>query len=452
MPVHVFVSDVERIGDLPPPKAPASPKVTLGTATGEAAPPLLNPTVVDQQLTFEQFVTRGVDPAPVIVIHELTGPDSRQIALGGRALPFRGSLKFAGEMRVENTPYTGYPKVNQTVLGATEDDTEMNGEWHDRFLLDPDEVSAVLRIATTGGADGTVGLSRTEIRTARDLCILFDDVRRSGRLLRVSWMHLQRLGRLAMFEQDWQNPHDVKWRMKFSWVGPDDQVGLPSPTRPSITGLAQALGTGYTDVHQATNFDAIGNLDPTFADRVDTLVGKLQATISSVGDAAESRISGATQTLDAVRRGISLAAQARDQAQDIIDAIDATTASAMLTGSTVKTAGTDLSGLTDQQALLDFIGLAPGDHIIAACQAVGAVRAARAMKHIAARQRFQFLRSIESDVLAIVTIGQNEDLRDIARQWYGTPDDWDEIRSFNGLTSSTAPAGSLIFVPTQRAR
>lgn len=451
MPVHVFVSDVERIGDLPPPKAPASPKVTIGTATGEAVPALLNPNVRDQQLSFEQFVTNASDPAPILVIHELTGSDSRQIALGGRALPFRGSLKFSGQMRLENTPYTGYPKVNQTVLGATEDDMEMNGEWHDRFLLDPDEVSAVLHVATTGGAEGTIGLSRTEIRTARDLCILFDDVRRSGRLLRVSWMHLQRLGRLAMFEQDWQNPHDVKWRMKFSWVGADDQVGLPSPTRPSITGLAQALGTGYKDVHQATNFDAIGNLDPTFADRVDTIVGRLQATISSVGDAAESRISGATQTLDAVRRGISLAAQARDQAQAIIDAINETVSSAMITGDEIETAGNDIAGLTDQQALLDFVGLDPGDSVIAACQAVGAVRAARAMKHIAARQRFQFLRSIESDVIAIVTIGQNEDLRDIARQWYGTPDDWDQIRSFNGLPSSTAPAGSLIFVPNRRS-
>ncbi len=447
MPVRIFVSDVQKISDLPAPKAPAPPQVTFGRATGESIPPLLNPNVRDQKLTFDQFITRASEPAPVLVIHDLTSTDSRQVALAGRALPFNGSMKFSGEMRLENTPYTGYPKVNQTVLGAMENDSEWNGEWHDRYLLDPDEVSAVLRADDSPNA-GTISLSRTELRTARDLCILFDDFRVSGHLLRVSWMHIQRIGRLQTFEQDWSNPHDVKWRMKFSWIGRDDQVGLPSPTRPSITGLAQALGTGYTDVHQATNFDGIGNLDPTFADGVDALVGKLQATIGSIGDAAESRIAGATQTFDAVRRGLSLAGQARDQAQDLIDTLDATTYSAMLTSSAIGTAGSSVSGLTDQRALADFIGLSPGDHVIAACQQVGAIRAARALKHIAARERWRLLRSVDGSIVAIVSIGQNEDLRDIAAQWYGSPDDWDQIRQFNGLSSSVAPAGSLIFVPT----
>lgn len=453
MPVRVFISDVERVGDLPAPKAPAPPQVTIGPGTGEAAPPpLLNPNVREKQISFDQFIERSTDPAPVLVIHELTGPDSRQVALGGRALPFRpGSLKFAGEMRLENTPYTGYPKVNQTVLGAIENDTEMNGEWHDRFLLDPDGPSAVLRQAVDSPDPGTIAMSRTELRTARDLCILFDDIRTSGRLLRVSWMHIQRLGRLQMFEQDWQNPHDVKWRMKFQWIGKDDQTGLPSPTRPSITGLAQALNTGYTDVHQATNFDGIDNLNPAFADKVDALVGRLQATIGSIGNAAESRISGVTQTLDAVRRGMSLAAAARDQAQELIDSLNETVSSAMVTGEDIRSAGSTLSGLTDQGALADFVGLDPGNDIIAACQRMGAIRAARALKHIAARERLRLLRTIESDVIAIVTLGQDEDLRDVARQWYGTADDWDQIREFNGLSSSTAKAGTLIFVPTLRA-
>jgi len=351
-------------------------------------------------------------------------------------------------MRLENTPYTGYTKVNQTVLGAIESDQEMNGEWHDRYLLDPDEVSAVLRSPSANPGEGTIGLTRTELRSARDLCVLFDDIRLAGRLLRVSWLHLQRLGRLAMFEQDWQNPHDVKWRMKFSWVGIDDDVGLPSPVRPSITGLAQALSTGYTSLHDATNFDALPNLEPSFADGVDAIVGRMQATIASIGDAAESRVSGATQTFDAVRRGISLAGQARDQAQQLLDALDATTYSAMVTSSAIQSAGVNATGLVGQGGLRIFEGMSPGDHIVAACQAVAAIRAARAMKHVAARERFRMLRSIESDVVAIVTIGADEDLRDIAAQWYGTPDEWDEIRKFNGLASSSAPVGSLIFVPS----
>jgi len=461
MPPTVFVSDVERIGDFPPGgklpkvaigKATRDPQVTFGAASGEAVQPLLSPIVRDQQLTFAQLVENMSDAAPALVIHELTGPDNRQVALAGRALPFRGSLKFIGEMRLEGTPYVGYPKVNQTVLGAQEQDTEMNGEWHDRFLLDPSEVSAVLRASVDSPDAGTIALARTELRTARDLCILFDDILVSGRLLRVSWAHIQRLGRLAIFEQDWQNLHDVKWRMKFEWVGRDDQVGLPSPTRSTIVGLAQALSSGYVDLHQATNFDDVADLvDAGYADQLDTLIGKARATIDNIGSAVETRISAATNALDAVRRSLSLATEVRDQAQNVIDSINETVAAALFTAGAVRGSGDGFtSAIQSPGAFADFTGIDPGQQIAAACQLLGAVRAARALKHIAARQRFQVLRNLESDVIAIVRLRTQEDLRDLAKQWYGTPDAWDEIRSFNGLTTSVVPAGTLIFIPTLR--
>lgn len=453
----VTISDIQRIGDLPPdgkiPKTVAAPKVTLGEATGEGVPSLLSPVVRDQKLAFSQLIEKMSDAAPTLVIHELSGPDNRQVALAGRALPFRGSLKFIGEMRVEGTPYVGYPKVNQTVLGAQEQDTEMNGEWHDRFLLDPDEVSAVLRASVDSPDPGTIALSRTELRTARDLCILFDDIRVSGRLLRVSWMHLQRLGRLTIFEQDWQNPHDVKWRMKFEWVGRDDQVGLPSPTRSTLVGLAQALSTGYVDLHQATNFDDVSDLmDAGYADSVDAAVGRMRATIDNIGSSIETRVSAATNALDSVRRALALATEVRDQAQNLIDSINEAVYAAMFTAGAVKNTGDGItSAVQSPAAFVDFTGIEPGDQIAAACQAIGATRAARALKHTAARQRLQTLRSLESDVVAIVHLRAQEDLRDLSQQWYGTPDDWDQIRSFNGLSSSVAPAGALIFVPTLRA-
>ena len=455
----VIFSDAQRIGDLPPtggklPKvelgtATRDPAGSFGTATGNAVPALLSPIVRDHQLTFAQLVENMSDAAPVLVIHELTGPESRQVALAGRALPFRGSLKFIGEMRLDSTAYVGYPKVNQTVLGAQEQDTEMNGEWHDRFLLDPGEVSAVLRAAVDSPEPGSIGMARSELRTARDLCILFDDIRLSGRRLRVSWAHIQRLGRLAIFEQDWQNLHDVKWRLKFEWVGQDDKIGLPSPTRSTIVGLAQALSSGYVVLHQATNFDDLaGSMDAGFADRIDRGVGRLRATIDSIGSAVETRVSAATTAIDAVRRSLSLATEVRDQAQNLIDAINGTVAAAMLTVGAVKSAGDGVTGAVQSPgAFADFTGIDPGSQIAAACQLVGAVGAARALRHLAARQRFGVLRNLDSNVIAIVRLREQEDLRDLARQWYGTPDSWDEIRRFNSLSSSMAPAGTLLFIP-----
>jgi hypothetical protein len=430
-----------------------SPTAAFGTPTAERATPLLPAAGATQKLTLSQVIVKNDDAAPVLTIHELSGSENRQVVLGGRALPFRGSLKFIGEMRIESTPYVGFPKVNQTVLGAQEQDTEMNGEWHDRFLDDPDGASAILRASVDSQTTGEISLSRTELRSARDLCVLFDDIRLSGRLLRVSWLHIARIGRLAIFEQDWQNEHDVKWRMEFDWIGKDEQIGLPSPARSSLVGLAKALNTGYVELHDATNFDSLDTLEPGFADAIDSRVGKLQRTIEDIGNAVETRVGAATNAIDAIRRAVSLAAFARDQAQDVLDSLGSVPAAAMLTNSAVQNAQRSITGVVlGQESLGDFTGLDPGKQISASCQQMAAIRAARAMRHIAARQRFQALRSLDSDVVAIVHLRAEEDLRDLARQWYGTPDDWDQIRSFNGMTSSVAPAGSLIFVPTLRAQ
>jgi hypothetical protein len=50
-----------------------------------------------------------------------------------------------------------------------------------------------------------------------------------------------------------------------------------------------------------------------------------------------------------------------------------------------------------------------------------------------------------------VILRADQDLRELAEIWYGNPDAWPEIRKFNGMDSSTAPVGSVVFIPTQRA-
>ena len=42
-----------------------------------------------------------------------------------------------------------------------------------------------------------------------------------------------------------------------------------------------------------------------------------------------------------------------------------------------------------------------------------------------------------------------QDLRDIATRFYGTPGDAEKIRKFNGFTTYSPPAGTLVFVPAE---
>jgi hypothetical protein len=44
-----------------------------------------------------------------------------------------------------------------------------------------------------------------------------------------------------------------------------------------------------------------------------------------------------------------------------------------------------------------------------------------------------------------------QDLRDLAQRWYGSPDDWNEIRTFNNFSSSVVPAGTVVFIPALSA-
>lgn len=437
--------------------AQRGPSVTLGHATGVSQPIIRN-----NQLTLDQLIDLNAAPSsvPVLVIHDFTG--GRQIALGGRALPFRGSIKFISNQRIDEGEYTGFPRVNQTVLGGREGDTEMNGEWHDRYLDDPAGPSAILRSTVDNGDASDIGFSRTELRTGRDLCELFEDIVYRGRPLKVLWAHLFRLGRLTSFEQDWQNLHDVKWKMTFKWIGREEQFGMPSPARTTLVGLSQAFKASYSDMHAATNFDGLDGLDAGFADRVDTFTGKIKRAVAEAETTVERRVSAVSDQRDALLRATSIATYVRDQAQQLIDVMDSATYPAMLAVQQPNSLVPD--GFRDTDALTDFdfgksgrlienlTSAPPGQAVAAACQQRAAVRAARQMRHTAARQRFAAIRSLQQDALGTVILRDGKDLRDLSRDWYGNPEDWEQIRQFNGFSGVSPPAGSLVFIPNPGTR
>lgn len=444
--------------------AQRDPKVTLGTPSAERqrrtftlkdiAPPRTT------SLTLQQAIEQG-GTSVSLFINELTGTQ-RNISLTGRAVPFKGSIKFASKMRLDRGEYTGFPRINQTVLGASENDTEMNGAWHDRFLGTP---SAFVSEQVPEGvtiSDGEALLKNNTLLTARDLCDLFEDVVYRARPLRVIWLHLRRLGRLTLFEQNWLNPHDVEWKMTFEWIGRDEQVGLPSPAQTTLVGLAQAFKSSYADVHAATNFDNLEGLDTGFGDRVDAITGKIKRAVAEAESAVEQRVSAVSGQRDALLRATSVATYVRDQAQQLIDAMDGATYPAMLAiqqpNSLVPDNFRDRDTLTDIDVgrsgrLIENLTTAPpGQAVTAACQQRAAVRAARQMRHTAARQRFAAIRSLQQDSLGTVMLRQGQDLRDLSRDWYGSPEDWEQIRRFNGLSGVSPPAGTLVFIPNPGTR
>jgi hypothetical protein len=439
---------------------PKAPDVSIGRVTSVGAPVL---TVVrapgNRNLTLAEAIAQAGSDNPPLVITELTG-HGRIIQLSGRALPYKGSLKFTSEQRIDEGEHTGYPRINQTVLGGREMPTEMNGAWKDRFLGDVSGgPQAILQDFVPDGvsvpADSPLSVT-SSLLTARDLAELFEDIAYSGRPLRVQWAHLRRTGRLTTFEQNWIDLHDVEWKATFKWMSRDERTGLPSPARTTLTGLASEFRSAATDLHDGTNFDGIDDLDPSFADAIDGLIGTIEGAVSGIGDAIETRISAISDTTDSLRRATTIATYVRDQAQQLIDTLDGVVYPAML-------AAQDPTSITpdafSRDALSDIdlgrsgrladslINSDPGASIAAACQNRAAVQLARRMRHVAARQRFAALRQLEADSVGVVVLRDQQDLRDVVLEWYGNSEDWERLRRYNALDTVSPPAGTMIFVP-----
>jgi hypothetical protein len=422
-----------------------TPSASFGPATGQGQAPLRVPGITPgaggvRKLTLQQAISQAGADTPALVIEELTG-FKRRVTLKARGLPFPGSIKFCTELDMDESKYVGFPRINQTVLSVHDKETEMTGAWHERFL-DEDAInsSAAVNEQLDDGSEA-VSVQSNGIRTPVEACELFDDIARRASVLRVTWSHLSRVGRLATFEQDWSNLHDVKWRMLFKWIGKDNAVGAIAPARTSLVGLSAAFSAAFADAKDATAFDSLSDkLDTGFADSVDSAVGKAQRSVADIADTVEQRFAAVTESVDAVRRVTTLATFVRDQAQDLIDTINGTVAALMLTGSAIERTSLD-------RTLATLTNVDPGTQIAAACQQVGAVRAARALKHVAARQRHNALRNLDNNVIAIVRMKAQQDLRDVALRWYGNADDWEQIRSFNSFPSSQVKTGTVVFVP-----
>lgn len=370
-----------------------------------------------------------------LVIRELTG-DERTVTLSGRALPHK-PMAFEVEQRIEEIPSAGFASTSQQPTGPQELPSQWTGTWKTRFLSDPLERFAQVGAATSEIVDGEemIGISSNAIRTAAELTELFYDICRKGQLLKVSWLHLARIGRLSKIKQSWQTAHDVDFTLDFKWVGLDEDAPLPSPSQSSLGNVTQQVVSGYVDLEDATSFDELPNLNGSFADQIDNRIGAINRLVSEMEDNIQARVGGAVAPIDALRRAFSTMTAIRDESELFIADIEETVAPAML-------------------LVADKFDLTPvpcGHAIAAACARRRAVRSSRSLKHRAARQRYAALRQLDANLLAVVLCKQEQDLRVLARIYYGTPDAWEVIRAYNGFSGSIVAIGTVVLIPVREA-
>lgn len=380
------------------------------------------------------------------VIRELTG-DKRSLRLRERALPYR-PFNLSGSQRNNIDWYPGSPIGTLQVFGAQEDETSVNGWWKDAFLGGQERGNAPAEVTgeSTADVDGTEGtlLSSSALTTASALVNVVDDMRRKGQEVEVTWLDKVRRGIIEKFSQKWHTGHDVEWEIGFKWISQGESLSdtkfkddtatdigdLPNMVQEELTGvlgedndLTQSAGEQMSDLLAVIDEASAGLAD--MADSLTDAVVSIGNTITAP-NAALRKVAG-------ILDGIKLAAG------DLVDIIDQY-----------------LDGASLDQGMDVFVAALPDNGSLSFGVVLANRGAARArgdacvrLRDLAARQQAQLLGQATSEMLKIFQARDDQDLRQVSQDAYGTPDAWLGLMIYNNLTSSGLRAGQVVFVPAQ---
>lgn len=442
------------------------------------------------------------DPSS-FTIEELGG-QKRKVTLTGRALPYR-PFELVTTQRLTTTWLPGYAEATATVLGASEEPSAINGWWKDRFIgvaevaASPSPLGAALGAlqnvsgALTGGfgapatpgdpmvvADGEGG--ETSVVSARDAATLFDSIVREGQLLEVAWDQQVRHGFLKKFRKLWHNAHDLEWDMDFEWTGRGERAPPPDTQQGEgdlFSALEQALDDIFAIVAEVQAIDA------GIRDAILSQVQVLTSLVQLVGTAVAAVASVASIPADAARLISGLLQSIIGECKAIRDLLDAQPYAAMHRdaqpatrfgstqgvnqvssplssgssggGSSPTSGGTSSGGTangsmtsstsTAQSAALGVAGLTTTQRTTIVDWAKRLITALRVLSDQSVDRRARILALVELDLVAATYARAGEDLRDIARRFYGDASDWRRILLFNGFSSATLTAGQLVLVP-----
>lgn len=387
---------------------------------------------IDKQGNFNSTPAHTVE---AMEIREIDG--SVVIKLRGWGLPAK-PFTLDGDHEIPEQRAIGSPYTTQQPTGAREGATELSGSWSDYLLGSSASATADVEVtsSTEESIDGVavIAISSEPARTARAAAAAMDDLRVRAPLVRVSWAHIVRVGRVKRFVQKWNTPSDLDWDLTFAWIGREEDAEMAPPAATDPAADVRLLESGMSRVFDATSF-SIAQVDPTAIEAIDQWMAGVQAAIFELGDNVRSRVSGAASSVDVFRRGIGLLGFAADQANLMALEIESRVAATWI-------ANADPEDLTD---------VSPSLVLAMLTQKRAAAQAARRLRAASIRRRFDLITTVE-DVVDIYVIRDGEDLQSLARHVYGSAAAWTTLRDFNHLDSGTVAAGSVILVPRSQVQ
>lgn len=333
--------------------------------------------------------------------------------MDNRALPYR-PIKLPGGQRMERTWNPGNPVATVQVFGAEEKQTTLNGMWKDRFLNDNGSSSSAI-----------IQFDGQRLTNCVDAESAIQQLRRQGLMLRFQWDNHVRLGFMTEFVPTWHRRQDLEWEMTFEWVAFND-VPVSAPLAPA-TGISDFQSTLAALNSQVDQFIALGN---GYAQQYINAVKGLQGTIEA----------SALQVADIVNQGANLTLSPVRQAQR-------TTAAINDVDNKYEAMASYIDSQPDIVRSRDGAMTSYGLTLALEQTSRNLGSSAKQGRRASANQRILIAQQADPEVLGAFKARQNMDLRQVSTQFYGTPNDWIQIKVYNGLSSSKLTAGQTILVP-----
>jgi len=355
-------------------------------------------------------------------------PIKPSLTLGGRALPYQG-FELEGSMRAEFTWYPGNAVATVQMLGAQEKSSTIKGMWKDRFIRSVTDEGLAVQ------PDGAAVFNGQQVASVLDLANKVDQMRLSGRLLRVEWSGIIRHGIMLRFKQNWVRIEDMEWEMEFQWTSRGEVQVPPSlPATATSADFTQNLVNLVNNLH-----DALAAVHEGF-EVIESWVAKVNSYVGMIDDAANAMVDAQHNASLLVMSPATTAQRALTASQNIKDAAAGivTTAEGTPPFQLIKTA-TPTS-------------LTLGDALLADTFARNVKAAARALQALAASQGDDLRSSLEQDILLASFIARAPmDLREVSQRYYKTPNQWRSLLTYNNFTSSRIEVGAMVLVPKLHA-
>lgn len=376
------------------------------------------------------FIRTPNAPAESLTLEEEGG---NTLVLNERFLPYR-PITIGGKQRAEFTWYPGSPEATVQMLGPEEDSIQLRGFWKDKFYGE----NSVGYGPTANYQQNDTGLGLSRVDNVAALVQVVDDMRRMGRRITLNWAGLRRVGHITGFRQTWHNVHDCEWEIDFSVVS-QGETTVPAVAAVTITppdayqlALKQAIliQDSIIAASRVNDVLAITNQASVALNAAEVLV---QATTGALYDVARGYTSAYVTVTQGLRRVVSIQTGAI-----------ASTANVLRT-----TADTALSEFYSFGQYGDQDNTPLGVQLAADNLRRTVTRDLRATTRAFALNRRQA--AVESTGTAAqvqsYVAPANTDLRAVSQLYYGTPDYWRQLMTYNGLNTSKLSAGQTIFVP-----